>query len=71
MFCITFKLLYKESTDAVDRPLIKPPQGEVTAMAPGFLKLISCVRRYTCVCVCLYVSAPGAIKNYSREMKSE
>ena len=35
--------------------------------APGFLKLISCRPWYACVCV----SAPQAIKNYSREMKSE
>ena len=34
---------------------------------PGFLKLISCGCQYACVCV----SAPRAIKNYSREMKSE
>ena len=32
-----------------------------------FLKLIWCGRRYACLCV----SAPQAIKNYSREMKSE
>ena len=37
--------------------------------APGFLKLLSCGRWYAFVCVC--VSAPRAIKNYSREMKSE
>ena len=35
--------------------------------APGFLKLFSCGCWYVCLCV----STPRAIKNYSREMKSE
>ena len=42
-------------------------------VCPGLLKLMSCGRRYACVsmCVCLCVSTLQAIKNYSREMKSE
>ena len=34
---------------------------------PGFLRLLSCGRRYVCVCV----STPQANKNNSREMKPE
>ena len=39
-------------------------------MRAWFLK-IDMVRTSVCVCVCLCVSAPRAIKNYSREMKPE
>ena len=38
-----------------------------TQCAPGFLKSFLCGHQY----VCVRPDAPQAIKNYSREMKSE
>ena len=52
--------------DALYRDFVKPGAHRPFS---GFLKLISCGRRYVCLCLC--VSASQAIKNYSREMKSE
>ena len=36
-----------------------------------FMRTSVCMRVCVCVCVCICVSAPQAIKNCSREMKSE
>ena len=51
--------------------LIKPGARQPQAGAPGFLELLLsanfCMR--VCVCVCVYVSAPEAINNYSREVE--
>ena len=50
-------------------PQLKQFLNQVRAgRTPGFIK-ITAVRMYVYVCVC--VSAPRAIKNYSSEMKSE
>ena len=64
------RLSNQESLPSIIPAFLKPG-------APGFLKTFVCVCACVCVCVCVCVfacvcvSAPQAIKNYSREMKLE
>ena len=58
-------LTHLQSFDKIIEAVFKP--GALAERVPGFLKLLSCGRRYVCVCV----SAPRAIKNHSREMNPE
>ena len=61
-----------QATRRVDLPSeLLLNQARAGRSAPGFLKLLSCGRWYACVCACVCVSTPRAIKNHSREMKSE